>query len=601
MSLTAVEKTSSDALHAKWSAWSIGYHPVIANSAIYFDLLQQVASHVTVSLKRQSPLVNAGYAARMASLAGTVQQFLNYHCNHHPVDIVVLGCGLDTLGLWIYSLVENKDNVRIIEIDTPQVCASKRKILTGLGLLETRELESDSDMETFRANIRLSGICEGEQKGGASTSDCYVLLSGDLRNVDWLDQALSFRQQSPPRPTLAILELVLAYLGEANIDRLLKFSATSLCATTGSALVALEPLGPDKSKIVQPSSCGVSVGQLYREEYCRQFQAKLARGVATSPSADQRDDSHLEANCFTPLGHSSQSVEDRFQAAGFRYAFSCSLGVSAAWAQSRWGAMLQAPEPFDEHAALLLHLSSYVLVCGFIEQHSSMEMQRIMCGWSKKLMTTLYVNPLKIRWVDGDNNNDGVYTISEIQSHHEDEQVRGMFRNTYQDLFEDYPAVKKLVKSAIKSDLGIERGVTGHAANRSSIGVRYRSLGGIFVVATVQADAEGETVESDWRRVVGFAGIRVWGGVDQKSFEIQRLAVDETMRGKGIGGALLKAIETSLKTIFRPRCQLLATTPDILTSANALYTLNGYQLKETKKISNLTMNTYSKLIQADLT
>jgi ribosomal protein S18 acetylase RimI-like enzyme len=92
-------------------------------------------------------------------------------------------------------------------------------------------------------------------------------------------------------------------------------------------------------------------------------------------------------------------------------------------------------------------------------------------------------------------------------------------------------------------------------------------------------------------------GVRVSGrSLDVKSFEIQRFAVDETFRGKGIGVALLKTVEKALTAVCRRPCQLLATTPSILLSANDLYTSNGFVIQESKKVSNLTMNTYYKLL-----
>jgi O-methyltransferase involved in polyketide biosynthesis/ribosomal protein S18 acetylase RimI-like enzyme len=582
MSFKAFEKTSSDALLAKWSAWHIGYRPVTAHSDLYFDLLQQVARHVTASLKRQSPLVNAGYAARMASIAGTVQQFLSYHNNHdHPIDIVVLGCGLDVLGLWMYSLVKHKENARIIEVDTPQVCQTKLKVLSELGRIDEVKLDGTKG-DTFRGSIRLPGSNSKEEQFEASGN--YTLLAGDLRDIEWLEEALSFRNNTKIRPTLVIFELVLTYLGDSKIDQLLTLCSTKLCNASGSALVALEPLGPDKQQ-----TKWLSVGNVYRDEYCRQFQAKLARGNIRIHENQSGANGDIEESSFSTLGHSCSSVENRLVEAGFQRAYVCSLGLSAACAQKQFGAMLQAPEPFDEHAALLLHVTSYVLVCAFTD-HSSMDMQRLMCGWSDTLNTLIYVSPNK---VDGRDEQSNSYIIAEIESASEDEQVRAMFKETYQSLFDGYPSVRRLVKGALKSDLAAHRGVTVRSC-KSLIGVRYRHLGGIFIVAVKVDEAEFDANE---RHVIGFVGVRVSGrSLDVKSFEIQRFAVDETFRGKGIGVALLKTVEKALTAVCRRPCQLLATTPSILLSANDLYTSNGFVIQESKKVSNLTMNTYYKLL-----
>ena len=124
-------RTAFDSFQAKYSAFSSGYNCMVSQNAVqYASFLQQIAPNW--KNRRQSPLVNAGYASRVLSMTHSISSFCNYHEFAHAIDkttiqIVLLGCGVDVVGLWSSSLVET-NAIRIIEIDMPEICDIKRKV-----------------------------------------------------------------------------------------------------------------------------------------------------------------------------------------------------------------------------------------------------------------------------------------------------------------------------------------------------------------------------------------------------------------------------------------------------------------------------------------
>ena len=106
--VAAVSRTAKDALQAKYSAVAIaGYQPDPTVSSkkkddndSYRFWLERVAVAANAT-RRQTPLVNAGYAMRVTCLLDHIDTFLRFHHQQHrQVNLVVLGAGLDVTGLW---------------------------------------------------------------------------------------------------------------------------------------------------------------------------------------------------------------------------------------------------------------------------------------------------------------------------------------------------------------------------------------------------------------------------------------------------------------------------------------------------------------------
>jgi len=540
---SSVVRTAYDALLAKQSALKVGYQPVKENPNIYADLVEAIASY-TPSRKRQSPLVNAGYAARIAVVTSTIDAFIKFNQdNARNLQLVIIGGGLDILGLWASSLCPNK--IEVFEIDTDDIFREKRRILTSAGLVQPltgNEHSSMTNSGAYSASII--------HKGNA-TSKNYNLRSCDLRDMRQLQQALS--QVDCSLPTLVLSELVLAYLGRVGVDEISRFIAEHLCANPTSAFVAFEALGP------AASSSQNSVIEGYKARYYQKFVDKLERGLAKSNPDD----------VFHPLGSNALAVEMRFERIGFAFAKACLAGHAAACLTT-----LVAPEPFDEHAALALHLHAYVLAISF-SQNVPLKFVRAMCPWSNVPKQDVALKSMQVK--------DGVSIIVNcIETSHQ-QVVQDLFVRTYQDLATDWKAVRKMVKTALKTDMQA-------SDTDPCIARRYAMRGGAFLVALNAID----------RTVIGCIGYTSCHSpqpshpVGLICFEVNRLLVDSSSRGKGIGKALLQACHESIELQIGSETPyaVVATTPQILTAANRLYPSSGYCLQNEAKIGCLILNTY---------
>jgi ribosomal protein S18 acetylase RimI-like enzyme len=176
-------------------------------------------------------------------------------------------------------------------------------------------------------------------------------------------------------------------------------------------------------------------------------------------------------------------------------------------------------------------------------------------------------------------------------------QVQELFIHTYAELSEQYPAVRKMVKTALQTDLNF----SPLNDTSSSIGLRYQTCGGMFLVA-VEISASESSIST--RSVIGCLGIRlcetnegtVRGG-QHNTFEIHRLAVDANARGRGIGKALLASAEEDFVRFELGEDEsyrLVATTPALLNPANHLYTSSGFAMQKQETIGKMTINTYAK-------
>lgn len=671
-----VAKTAFDALQAKRSAAAAGYRPmVVANHDVYESYLERVSAATagttttTPRLGRrrgggQTPLVNAGYAARTLAVSSAVRAYVVHHqVTWAPrIQIVLLGCGVDVIGLWAHSL--DPTLVSIVEVDTGEVCAVKREILQSQNLVVVddrdehsdegrvdvgvNEGKADTNIETGKKTaapfffgtivpVVGRGVCKGgdsvkmpPQTTSASTNN-YVLVSADLMDISALDA--SFQRLSEisgfdtKSPTLVISELVLSYLPPASTERLLSWCSLRLCQASSSAFVALEPLGFDARRGDTAAPTFSSVAEGYRRDYCQKFHAKMVRGnnsqqkktnknsipEGTTDEGDDDDDDVVNkaTTIFHTIGNSVQQVSRRLEQAGFHVSSTTNLGESAAIAAaSTPSKTLVCTEIFDEHAALVLHLQSYVLACGMTGGRTSKShrLHRTLCPWEGP-------NPCDsaraaLPFVDIAAGM--LYTEIEAE---EELAVRNLFEKTYATYIEGYPAIRKLVKGVIQKEFC--RGEHGRRrqaqcmddhpmgiASPSVIGTFYRSLGGIFLVAlrydrSPEGGDEFCDTGSSTCRVVGCVGVRKLEDRkidpdDDNCLEIYRLAVDETCRGMGVANNLLQAVERFANVRQSPK--LVANTLTILEAACNLYESFGYEVENETPLgaTKLVTRTYVK-------
>ena len=303
-------------------------------------------------------------------------------------------------------------------------------------------------------------------------------MKGDLNQEEFVQELFSTIIDND-MPTLVLSELVLAYLSTPACDNLLRQCATLFqkTTTTNSCVLLYEPLGPlgdeddDKTKggtEQNESSSSSSVLEAYQRSYYRQFNSKLQRGRAqpNNKSGNEKDDQSQNADATTvttvhPLGVSCRSVEQRLREAGLTHAHAALAGrVAASMPHQQW----KAREQFDEHAALALHLSSYAVVCGFgvmsagegVDDSSSdhsLLFRRFVCGdWA--FPGSAYA-PRPIRLRKSSSNTNAVACWLTTIERCDESQVRRLFEATYKHLFDKYPAVRKMVKSALRKDLGV--------------------------------------------------------------------------------------------------------------------------------------------------
>ena len=612
------------------------------NEHIYRDLLERMSMENKV--KRQIPLINAGYAIRVLSISHVIYNFVLFHRHKHTtpkIQIVLLGCGLDVIGLWSYSVGKKLgiENLHVIEVDTYEVCTIKQDILTKQKLVvvvpqptTTRSSSSssadDEEQGIFHGNIvdiDNNNVPPGSVDASVDSSKNYTLVSGDLCNIPKLNDSL-LSVVDPNIPTLVISELVLTYLPPFETQELLQWCASALCATSDSVLVALEPLGSSRGNVDYDDDDDDSddvVVEGYKYDYCQKFDAKLQRGRATpskkkfalSSSPSSNDESTTTSTAehkntsFYPLGNSNTSVEQLFVNAGFDVAHGTCLGNVAIHAMetvqrirgggdTRIPLTLESPEIFDEHAALTLHLKSYNLTCAFSNGTDCL-LRRFLCNYyfCGASYVTGYSEPPPHIIMEGGND---TTTISLAVIQKEDQiQVRTLFTKAYEHLFEEYPAVRKMSKTALKTDLAINNSDIEEEGSGSddgcSIATRYKEYGGIFVVAIRYNQS---SLSERRRQVLGCVGVRRGYTKDQKNdststpLEIFRLVVDGDHRGQGIGSELLRYVERF--AMMKGCMSLVATTPAILISANTLYNKCGFEVSEEVAMGSLLMRTFVK-------
>lgn len=377
------------------------------------------------------------------------------------------------------------------------------------------EVDLPSVCQLKRESIPMDSMEQGVWK---APDRPFTLVEADLQE----DRARVETCLQPNRPLLVVLEVVLAYI--QNIDAVLEW-----CATLGGTLVCLEPLG---------SSGSNSVGDSYRRDYAQQFQSKLQRGGETAG--------------FYPLGTSCTNVQQRLERAGFRRVVATTLGEAARYLPTP----VELSGPLDEHAALALHLVSYVIAVASNE--SSEPISATLCPW----ITGFRPRPVGGKFDGG--------VLVRVLENGDEERVRDLFKSAYQHLFDEYAAVRRMVESALANEL---------AGSGVEIAARYRRDRGIFLVAVDDG-------------VVACFGLRK-SLIRSRTLEIVRLVVDERSRHQGLATALLEAaVEFGRRTgngFFE------ATTPAIL-EANGFYQAKGFNVDEEIQSGKLLMRTYRREI-----
>jgi GNAT superfamily N-acetyltransferase len=659
-SVSNVSRTALDSLKAKHSAICTAGYPVVSPFPIehrpptdsnrsendvlqdeYRQLLNTMLGELERmetdafesqrrSRRRQTPLVNAGYAMRVSTILSTILNFVRYRRGldgatngqspSDEVQIVVLGAGLDVTGLWSMSAVNvlrglndgsdhdhgptSATSVRVVEIDTPEVCRLKGPALARMEQLvvQTNDSEDHSRPGECMDGFVMSAIARTNHDActvddSTVPTSSYVLLELDLteslasleRVLDpWLNSDL---------PTLFVSELVLTYLGDEHVDRLLRWlNDKYVHRVEASAILAFEPLGPCESDLRKDSIREGSVGGSYRAAYYQQFASKLSRGSKEGDT--NREQAH--AVSFHPLGSSSRDIERRMQGLGFGFANASLAGsvVRSISSLDQW----TSREPFDEHAALALHLRSYVVVSAFGDKSSSI-FRQVLCPWiadsCPPAFTSINANGVLRRiW------------LTKVNHQDDEDLIRRLFLETYGDLAAAHTSIRKMVKAALKSDLASSpvRSPPAASTQPSQIHSHYKKKGGFFLVAILPVrNADKSTWE---HQLAGAIGVRRLGSdelrargmlVSSAAFEIHRLMVNASFRRQRVATLMLERAKDLIARFHAGRTamsfQLVATTPALLAGADKFYASNGFSVAQSVQIGELQMITHVAEVQ----
>jgi tRNA wybutosine-synthesizing protein 4 len=154
-------------------------------------------------------LVHRGYWARTAAVRALTNAFASSVDATETFNVVNVGCGYDTIGLYV---LDRHANARVVELDHEAVATTRRR-------------------KTSEAEKKVWG-------------DAYAVVGCDIRDVEALRRAFDElpRAFDWSAPTLVIAECVLAYLPPGKSVDVVKFFGDR--ARRG-AFVAYDPIEPD--------------------------------------------------------------------------------------------------------------------------------------------------------------------------------------------------------------------------------------------------------------------------------------------------------------------------------------------------------------------
>jgi ribosomal protein S18 acetylase RimI-like enzyme len=692
MALDAICQTALEALQAKASAYQVGYRPFVeippasndtttaAANTLYGEtlLLPMTAKVATLSLlsrqqqqqqnettyvpthftsndiqdassgneisspscrrrsRQQSPLVNAGYAIRVAQVLCQVQHFVQYHhqqqqlsnnppqqqreqeCTFQPdscpddrshapttsssmpiesnpcndcIQIIVLGAGLDVVGLWALlhhsqCLSPGAVSLRVLELDVPAIMDLKRQALRDWTCWrETTNGTNDSAETTNRPLHTTFQYVSGNNDANVTAPSLTLeLMSVDLQDVSMVQQALATSTLHSHHPTLILSEVVLAYLEPASTDAIVYWFATHWVSHhPTSCLVVWEPWG---SSSEQDEACPLSVTTGYQRSYFSLFARTLHKASSATTNGPPY-----------PLGSSLLNIQQRLSRLGYQAVITTAAAAAAATHYT----VTRVQEPWDEGAALQLHLHSYALVCAFATNNTTTTtttvQQRLFrmgqCPWWTGIRPQQVMSRLRptVEHVLHPESLEScpvaaVWLRSPLM---EDEQaIRDLYQTTYQYLFVDYPAVRKVVHTAHITDFASHSSTTTNDRDVSAIAQRFRKDGGMFVVLAVHD--HGLTLAGT---IVGFVGARSLPG-RSRTLELQRLIVHASYRQQGLATHLLQAVEAFGRTKYSTAFAVEAITPAKLQGSNRFYQSQGFTVQEELYHGTMLMKIYSK-------
>ena len=552
---SSVCQTAIDAARSKRSA------------AEHYDIGGAGCNNSRTVVRQQTPLLHWGYATRMQCM------WSRLHASVAQLDrlqLVILGPGLDRTGFRLLSAFPGGKIQSLLEVDLGPICTLKRTELTDTNRDETLSIRNanTSDEEPQDGSLVLQGQYH---------QAVYTLVALDLNGDENMMRSLFDKHLlEDDTPVLVVSELVVSYLQPASCDAVLSyFGHRPHCS-----ILLYEALGGASAEEKKESL--PSVADAYRTFYHDQFRSKLQRGNAHTAAAA------AAAPLFHPLGTSLVSVQERLEGAGFSATRVVHPTISSPCTQL-----------FDEHAAMALHLQTYVIAAAATAQHLHNH------RWFQQALqgdTVVDVVPTTITTTTTSYHKIAPALPVDAPS------LRNGFADTYTDCTS--PSIPKLVQAVLRTDFAPD-----------DIASHYRRhLGGNYWVCCGIADADGGATTRSTAIVLGGVGLRrrsvaepsvvlrppsssaaaassvVWGMIP--CYEIQRVFVSDGHRGHGIGRALIEQALAYVRQTGYPRCHVVAVTLSILEAAHRLYLAMGFRAVDRTTKGDLTYVTYWKEVVA---
>jgi len=158
------------------------------------------------------PLINRGYYARHMLIRSLLLHFLEFSKpSAGPSQVVILGCGFDTLYFQLRDAGEINADVLYVECDFPDVVEAKQSILGGSGL---------------------------------GAQERYSLVGADLRDVDGLMAKLQEAGIRRDAPTFFLAECVLVYMEVGHSNALLRRVSSEFPAAMAVVYEQVNPNDP---------------------------------------------------------------------------------------------------------------------------------------------------------------------------------------------------------------------------------------------------------------------------------------------------------------------------------------------------------------------
>lgn len=386
---TSISKTAHDSLQAKLSAAETGWlhsndvdsvpNPTVDSHPIYVytKLLEQLHQG---RKRRQSPLVNAGYAARMSTMTFILERWVyevlkadNIRC----INVVMVGCGMDALGIWSKHLLERRLSqfsnrslviLNVYEFDCWDNCILKKESLIESDLLtadsttdDERHVQHNVGYDNSQSyHVHLKGnINLAENAELTNRESDYTLVSLDLKEIhdtkSILTQAALKAGLDSAQPSIVLSELVLAYLGYDGANAVMRSISDVINGNRLSMFACVEPMFPTYDE--QDNSLNMlSVEEAYARDYSRQFLGKLQTGNSAK--------SKPKSSWLHALGSNTSTIQQRLESCGLSTSYCTTLRngtacIARILREVIGPKFMCAKEPFDEHAALALTLNCY--------------------------------------------------------------------------------------------------------------------------------------------------------------------------------------------------------------------------------------------------